>query len=1405
MSNAVLGMYQGTVSNNADPLAEARVTMLIPQLLGNAESAWAIPASPTNTVPPVGQVLWVQFSGGDITKPVYSPLGIKDVQDQVSGLGLVTKEPPKQPTAFTLTTTPYTSPEGVTLARVQASWTPPTENQDGTPLTDMSHYLLQWSYDGSTWVGGTTTEDSIATFDGLHTGVNVTVRIQAIDTSGNASLWASASILTASSSTPPAVPSTPVVLAALAGLRVHWDGLDSTGAAMAPFFDHVVVQRDTTNAFAAPVTVATFTGADYFYDSVQNYASAYFYRFVAYSKTGFASAASASASGTALQAANADIVNGAISEVKIQTGGLDASQVLKTGTITAASGIIGSIDASKITVGQITGGQIAAATITGNNIVAGTISADKLLIGSGRNLMADGSFEGPVGAAIVAAAGAPWVLDTVKGGNGSATSVGINATAGSTTTWSVEVLTGLRVLPGDQLFLSTDWACTSLTGNSLRMFVEWKDSHGTILSYGTTIITTNTDGSWRTATGNYTAPAQAASCDVWLQVFQATAVVAWFDNVVVAPVLPTTSIQDGSISTSKIQTGSITAASGIIASIDAGTITTGTLDASRITVTNLNAQSIIAGTLTLDKLSVGLQSSVVQKFYDFGLDAAKWVMAGSGGTMTTVTATDAQSGGSVMQCAGYINGAYRPDIKIPFDPSQTYRVTARFRQTVANSPSGTSQDIFVGVMGWAADGVTPVNKDGANSFSSQHYVVANGEWLTTGGGWVTWTGYIRGTASTGTRQECPNAGTPGQVHSSVRYISPFMYLNYQNGNGTCQMDMFTIEVVNPGQVKTGHMAPGTITTNLVPNPGFEQTGHWFGNVTGNGTAVQTQGTNARTGAWYYALGAPTATDGAYIVSDIFPVTPGQTYTLGVWASGTGVCIARIKTSSDANTWTETTDQIESIAVSQTPGTYTWLSASKTIPAGATWAEVVVYNWQPSTPGTMLVDDISVTAGAVTNPAGTGSLDLSGNGLHVYDQFGNLTASLSGGDDDFIQFGGGAGTLASDGSVSATEVDVDNDVYIQGVPMLTDPTYGSFLNRAPGALNAIYANNVLDMLPRGIVAYANINQIYYIGQTETGVLELDAQLEPYRSYRIMVGGSRIIGQSSSSGNQGTFALQVRSTGIGGAAPTTTSPAMNSAWAFVPPYQGNWYETTYVDYITTGSTSGLQRMLLTCQVRNGTTGQIVSWGAQGWFVVEDLGPAIPETGVWIGSPGSSSSAGGSAGGTQSTKKTYTTTWNFDWSGSYDGSGNYNSYFGNGMNQGYYSSNNGNQAAMMGFSSTNLSSIASALSGATINSCNVYLYANHWYYNSGGTAVIGTHGVANTRPSTFSGTQNRLQVSSWANPAGKTVSLGTTIGGEFKSGTTKGIILGHGPSTSYTYYGNFNGAGQSYKPYLTISYTK
>ncbi|MDX3766415.1 MULTISPECIES: hypothetical protein [unclassified Streptomyces] len=264
----------------------------------------------------------------------------------------------------------------------------------------------------------------------------------------------------------------------------------------------------------------------------------------------------------------------------------------------------------------------------------------------------------------------------------------------------------------------------------------------------------------------------------------------------------------------KFAAGTITAASGVISSIDASKIVTGIFDASKATIKNLDASAINAGTINVDRLSVGLQGQVGQKFYDFGDSAAKWSESGTG-SMTTVAVTDAQSGGSVMRCVGYIASGYRPDVKIPFDPSVTYRVSVRVRQTVANGTPGTNQRFYAGVAGLAADGVTWVNISGANSSSNHFYVAADAQNLTSGAGWVTYTGFIKGTSAAPVGGVKPNANAPGQLHAGVRYITPIVFVNHTGGSGTAEIDMFAIEVVEMGALTASNVVAGAIDGQVI--------------------------------------------------------------------------------------------------------------------------------------------------------------------------------------------------------------------------------------------------------------------------------------------------------------------------------------------------------------------------------------------------------------------------------------------------------------------------------------------------------------------------------------------------------------------------------------------------------------
>lgn len=157
----------------------------------------------------------------------------------------------------------------------------------------------------------------------------------------------------------------------------------------------------------------------------------------------------------------------------------------------------------------------------------------------------------------------------------------------------------------------------------------------------------------------------------------------------------------------------------------------------------------------------------------------------------------------------------------------------------------------------------------------------------------------------------------------------------------------------------------------------------------------------------------------------------------------------------------------------------------------------------------------------------------------------------------------------------------------------------------------------------------------------------------------------------------------------------------------------------------------------------------------------------------------------------------------SNSYRSDGSENTVAGGSCFQGYYSGTNGNQFSLITFPYT---TIQSDLSGATITKTEVYLNNNHWYNNSGGTAVIGTHTYGTvTGPADYANVTPDITESHFDYGQAKWVTVNNSIGNAFKNNTAKGIALGKGPSTSKTYYGYFAGNGQSGEPQLRITYQK
>lgn len=77
------GKYRGIVTVNVDPLKMGRLQALVPDVLGEVPSTWAMPCVPyagivsatfagLYTIPPPGAGVWIEFEAGDTSHPIWS-------------------------------------------------------------------------------------------------------------------------------------------------------------------------------------------------------------------------------------------------------------------------------------------------------------------------------------------------------------------------------------------------------------------------------------------------------------------------------------------------------------------------------------------------------------------------------------------------------------------------------------------------------------------------------------------------------------------------------------------------------------------------------------------------------------------------------------------------------------------------------------------------------------------------------------------------------------------------------------------------------------------------------------------------------------------------------------------------------------------------------------------------------------------------------------------------------------------------------------------------------------------------------------------------------------------------------------------------------------------------------------
>jgi uncharacterized protein involved in type VI secretion and phage assembly len=78
-NNRYLGKFRGRVIDNNDPLGIGRITVQVPDVLGDEPSTWALPCLPFTgqeaghvVVPPRDAGVWVEFEQGDPSFPIWT-------------------------------------------------------------------------------------------------------------------------------------------------------------------------------------------------------------------------------------------------------------------------------------------------------------------------------------------------------------------------------------------------------------------------------------------------------------------------------------------------------------------------------------------------------------------------------------------------------------------------------------------------------------------------------------------------------------------------------------------------------------------------------------------------------------------------------------------------------------------------------------------------------------------------------------------------------------------------------------------------------------------------------------------------------------------------------------------------------------------------------------------------------------------------------------------------------------------------------------------------------------------------------------------------------------------------------------------------------------------------------------
>jgi hypothetical protein len=175
---------------------------------------------------------------------------------------------------------------------------------------------------------------------------------------------------------------------------------------------------------------------------------------------------------------------------------------------------------------------------------------------------------------------------------------------------------------------------------------------------------------------------------------------------------------------------------------------------------------------------------------------ATWVKTSGGVPTSQITQiTDINIPGGVAmrfgnnsgndQWRGYLEGA-----RMPYDPNALYEVGIIARRVAG------SGIMYCGVNGRTAGG-TPVNINGVDSYSSQHYIAASG--VGAPGSWTTYRGYFKGSATGGNGLQHNSPADPGTIHQNAAYVEPKLIVNHYHLPGITDVAAVWLRKLSPAE------------------------------------------------------------------------------------------------------------------------------------------------------------------------------------------------------------------------------------------------------------------------------------------------------------------------------------------------------------------------------------------------------------------------------------------------------------------------------------------------------------------------------------------------------------------------------------------------------------------------------